>query len=72
MGNFFSVNLLSWHTGQPLLRVVREAVFMREQGVSSEMEWDGLDEACHHVLALSATGDAIGCGRISPEAISGA
>lgn len=39
---------------------------MREQGVSSEMEWDGLDEVCHHVVALNATGDAIGCGRISP------
>ncbi|MDQ3267814.1 MAG: GNAT family N-acetyltransferase, partial [Pseudomonadota bacterium] len=54
-----------------LLRVVREAVFMREQGVSAEMEWDGLDEACHHVLALSTTGDAIGCGRISPEGYIG-
>ncbi|CAH1073972.1 GNAT family N-acetyltransferase [Candidatus Nitrotoga sp. 1052] len=63
----FSVHLLSWHNGQPLLRVVREAVFMGEQGVSAEMEWDGLDDACHHALALSATGDAIGCGRISPE-----
>ncbi|RFC35923.1 MAG: putative N-acyltransferase, GNAT family [Candidatus Nitrotoga sp. SPKER] len=40
---------------------------MREQGVSAEMEWDGLDEACQHVLALSATGDAIGCGRISAD-----
>lgn len=47
--------------------MVREAVFMVEQGVSAEMEWDGLDEVCHHALALSATGDAIGCGRISPE-----
>ena len=67
ISNFFSVHLLSWDNGQPLLRAVREAVFMREQGVSSEMEWDGLDPSCHHVLALSATGDAIGCGRISPE-----
>ncbi|CAH1905857.1 GNAT family N-acetyltransferase [Candidatus Nitrotoga sp. HW29] len=44
---------------------------MREQGVSFEMEWDGLDEVCHHVLALSATGVAIGCGRISPEGYIG-
>ena len=71
MNNFFSVQLLSWQNGQPLLRVVREAVFMREQGVSSEMEWDGLDEACHHLLALSAAGDAIGCARISPEGYIG-
>lgn len=67
INNLFSVQLLSWSNGQPLLRLVREAVFMVEQGVSAEMEWDGLDEACQHALALSATGDAIGCGRISPE-----
>ena len=71
ISNSFSVHLLSWHDGQPLLRKVREAVFMREQGVSSELEWDGLDKACHHVLALNATGDAIGCGRISPEGYIG-
>jgi len=51
-----------------LLREVREAVFMREQGVSAELEWDGLDEACHHVLALSDGGQAIACGRITSDA----
>lgn len=40
---------------------------MVEQGVSAELEWDGLDEACLHALAISATGEAIGCGRISSE-----
>ncbi|HEY0665436.1 MAG TPA: GNAT family N-acetyltransferase, partial [Gallionella sp.] len=29
-----------------------------------ELEWDGLDDGCRHVLALSHTGSAIGCGRI--------
>jgi predicted GNAT family N-acyltransferase len=51
-----------------LLRAVREAVFIREQGVSAELEWDGLDEDSHHVLALSNAGQAIGCGRILPNA----
>ena len=63
----FTVSLVSWHDGEPLLRAIREAVFMREQGVTAELEWDGLDENCHHALALSATGDAIGCGRITPD-----
>jgi predicted GNAT family N-acyltransferase len=66
MGNPFTVHLVTWHDGEPLLRAIREAVFMREQGVTPELEWDGLDEACHHALALSASGDAIGCGRITP------
>ncbi len=62
----FTISLVSWHDGEPLLRAVREAVFMREQNVSAELEWDGLDDSCRHALALTAKGDAIGCGRILP------
>ena len=64
----FTVHIVSLHDAEPLLRAVREAVFMREQGVSAELEWDGLDEGCRHALALSAEGSAIGCGRITPDA----
>lgn len=64
----FSVHILNWSDGEPLLRAVREAVFMREQGVSAALEWDGLDAGCRHALALSAEGEAIGCGRITPDA----
>ena len=67
MNNPFTVHLITWHDGQPLLRAIREKVFMQEQGVSAELEWDGRDESCHHVLALSANGEAIGCGRITPD-----
>lgn len=66
--NGFTVHIVNWHDAEPLLRAVRETVFMREQGVSAELEWDGLDESCRHALALSAKGDAIGCGRITPDA----
>lgn len=62
----FTVSLVCWHDGEPLLRAIREAVFMREQHVPAELEWDGLDELCRHALALSMKGDAIGCGRIIP------
>lgn len=64
MSNPFTVSLVCWHDGEPLLKSVREAVFIREQGVPEEMEWDELDETCRHALALSHQGDAIGCGRI--------
>ena len=67
MSNPFTVHLLSWHNGEPLLRSVREAVFIQEQGVPPHLEWDGLDETSQHVLALSGNGDAIGCGRITPD-----
>ena len=65
MSNPFTVHLLSWRNGEPLLRKIREEVFIREQGVPPELEWDGLDESSQHVLALSKTGEAIGCGRIT-------
>lgn len=64
MSNPFTVSLVCWHDGEPLLRSVREAVFIREQGVPEELEWDGLDEGCRHALALNLNGGAIGCGRI--------
>ncbi len=64
MSHPFTVSLIGWHDGEPLLKSVREAVFIREQNVPVELEWDGLDENCRHALALSHKGDAIGCGRM--------
>jgi len=34
------------------IRVVRDAVFIGEQGISHELEIDGQDESCTHVLVL--------------------
>ena len=63
----FTVSLVCWHDGEPLLRAIREAVFIREQNVPAELEWDDKDDACRHALALSLNGDAIGCGRMQPN-----
>jgi predicted GNAT family N-acyltransferase len=65
MGHPFTVSLVSWHDGEPLLKSIREEVFIREQAIPPELEWDGLDESCRHALALSHQGNAIGCGRMS-------
>lgn len=43
---------------------VREAVFMREQMVPPEEEWDGLDDVCTHFLAGEADAPA-GCARLA-------
>ncbi len=63
----FTVSLVSWHDGEPLLRAIRDAVFIREQNVPTDLEWDGKDEDCRHALALSLNGDAIGCTRMQPN-----
>lgn len=67
MSNPFTVSLVCWHDGEPLLRAIREAVFIREQGVPAELEWDESDATCRHALALSLSGEAAGCGRILPN-----
>ena len=63
----FTVSLVSWHDGEPLLRAIRDAVFIHEQNVPTDLEWDGKDEECRHALALSLNGDAIGCARMLPN-----
>jgi len=67
MSNPFTVSLVSWHDGEPLLKSVRDTVFVSERETPSEQEWDGKDESCRHALALSLQGDAIGCGRMLPD-----
>ncbi|MFZ2540556.1 MAG: GNAT family N-acetyltransferase [Gallionella sp.] len=64
MTSTFTVSMVRWQDGEPLLKSIREAVFIHEQGIPAELEWDGLDEGCRHALAISHQGDAIGCGRI--------
>ena len=44
---------------------LRRAVFMGEQGVSEAEEWDGLEDDCHHILALQ-DGQPVGTARLRP------
>ena len=66
-GDAFTVEPVEYAAGLPELRVVREAVFVQEQGVPLELEWDELDPLCHHVIARDADGQPIGTGRLTPE-----
>lgn len=55
--------------GTPLAepRTVREAVFVREQGVPPELEPDDQDPHSRHVLARDRYGTPIGTARLTPE-----
>lgn len=46
---------------------VREAVFVIEQGIPRELEWDAADADCVHAVALDAAGRAVGTGRLLPD-----
>lgn len=48
----------------PGIKTVRETVFIQEQHVPAELEWDGLDEAALHVIAQDLCGEVIGTARL--------
>ena len=48
----------------PGIKSVREQVFIQEQHVPEEMEWDGLDDAAIHVVAQDKHAQVIGTGRL--------
>lgn len=62
----FRVDTVDYGAARDALHEVRDAVFVREQGVPVTLEHDALDPACVHVLARTPSGDAIGTGRLVP------
>jgi predicted GNAT family N-acyltransferase len=63
----YTVRIADWTREAAALRALREAVFVVEQRVPVELEWDGLDAGCEHALALDAGGSPIGTGRLLPD-----
>ncbi|MFC3815549.1 GNAT family N-acetyltransferase [Lysobacter sp. GCM10012299] len=66
-GRGFRVDAIAFHDGAAELRVVRDAVFVVEQGVPVEIERDALDPLCVHVIARDDQGQPIGTGRLTPD-----
>ncbi len=63
----FRVEPADFATDLADLRLVRETVFVQEQNVPIEEEWDDLDPQCRHVLARDLENRPIGTGRLTPE-----
>jgi predicted GNAT family N-acyltransferase len=63
----FTIRLARWPQDRPLLRAVREKVFIEEQQVPEVLEWDGMDEGALHLLALDGAGRPIGTARLLPS-----
>lgn len=60
----YSVRLCDWARDAPALHRVRQAVFVFEQRIPENLEWDAADAASLHALAEDGTGEPIGCGRL--------
>lgn len=65
--NRFRVEPADWHVDERRLRAVREAVFVEEQSVPEEDEWDDHDPVSRHVLALDLEEKPIGTARLTPD-----
>jgi predicted GNAT family N-acyltransferase len=65
--NAFTVRRATWATDSAALAAIRREVFVVEQHVPESEEWDGIDTACQHVMAMAADGSAIGTGRLLPD-----
>lgn len=63
----FQIRLADWASDEPALRAIRRSVFVVEQRVSEELEWDGIDPECRHALAEHVEGAPIGCARLLPD-----
>jgi predicted GNAT family N-acyltransferase len=63
----FRVEPASWEADLDDLRAVREQVFLIEQNVAPEDEWDALDAKSRHAIARDRDGRPIGTGRLTPE-----
>ncbi|MEO8000545.1 MAG: GNAT family N-acetyltransferase [Arenimonas sp.] len=63
----FRVEPADYHVDFKDLRAIREPVFVVEQNVPIEEEWDALDPLCHHVIARDFNHKPIGTGRLTPE-----
>lgn len=63
----FAIARAAWPRDEADLRTVRSAVFIDEQHVAPELEWDGRDADCQHVIARDAFGAPVGTGRLLPE-----
>lgn len=62
MENNLKVEIVKWIDSHVSLKMIREKVFIEEQKVTPQIEWDSLDEEAIHFLAYKNE-EAVGCAR---------
>lgn len=63
----YSIRIASWQDEASILRIIRTAVFIHEQQIPEDLEWDEFDLISMHVLALNSDGQPIGTARFLPD-----
>ncbi len=62
-----TIVLDNWSVHKEAARAIRMQVFVIEQNVPIELEWDDMDEVCVHAIASDENGQAVGTGRLLPD-----
>lgn len=62
----YRVYTLEWCDGMETIRRLREEVFIKEQDVPVQEEWDEYDAVSLYVIAVDKCGRPLGTGRLSP------
>lgn len=58
------VRLADWQTDRDTIRGIRQKVFVEEQQVPEDLEWDELEESAQHFLVYLSN-KAVGTGRLT-------
>ncbi|MEJ2316773.1 MAG: GNAT family N-acetyltransferase [Gammaproteobacteria bacterium] len=61
------IDLVNWPDTSTQLSAIRRRIFIDEQGVPADLEWDGLDATAMHARATSLAGEVIGTARLLPD-----
>jgi predicted GNAT family N-acyltransferase len=67
----FHVTVGDWDAQQAGAQAVRYEVFIVEQNIPVELEWDDMDKVCLHAVVHDKNGAAIGTGRLLPNGYIG-
>lgn len=60
------INIVSWEEAQSALRLIRQKVFIEEQRVPEDLEWDGTDKIATHLLGKEGN-RPVACARITSD-----
>lgn len=66
MNDALDIQVVDWHGRRDALQSIRKTVFIDEQHVPKELEWDGLDGECTQFLATSGS-TPVATARLMPN-----
>jgi len=67
----YRIALGDWSAQRVDAQAVRHDVFIIEQNIPVELEWDEMDAVSLHAIAYDESGQAIGTGRLLPDGYIG-